>query len=163
MSHTDEEAIVLNEKQRDETLARALGEDVPNVVDFPIRRCRVCGCTDEQACSIPCSWSPMPGDDICIHCFVMRLDLQRYFIRVHDRSIWDLHAEDMIRRILAEPGMISWIRAGGGSAPIPPRPDPDKKFGPLDADWHDSLAAHQEAIDARESGLIIPGDPEFHL
>lgn len=31
--------------------------------------CRICGCTDEQACPAGCSWAPDPeGGDLCSAC-----------------------------------------------------------------------------------------------
>lgn len=98
------------------------------------RSCRICGCTDNDPCSLPCCWSPLPGDDVCIHCFVFRMEIQKYIIRVQNRSLWDLHAEDVCRRVLGEPGLFRWMAEP--LAPIPTR-CPAEDRGPLDAELLD--------------------------
>lgn len=68
------------------------------------KKCRVCFCTDEQACSPPCYW--MPGEDLCSSCALTIRSIAVWLLATYDsrKRVGEEAAAEMFGRIVGEAG-----------------------------------------------------------
>lgn len=74
-------------------------------------RCRVCGCTETQACNPPCSWSDV---DLCSGCYEAAEALNAWIDGSHTPALTKLRTEARRMRQARDAG-VGWRRGAKAS------------------------------------------------
>ena len=71
-----------------------------------MRKCRMCSCTDNDACDPPCSWVPSDGGPLCSTCASLLRALDRWLECAHEPTdgalFRELRARGLFRELFRE-------------------------------------------------------------